>query len=174
MSASGPLAASPTTKTSFSTNGSSQRDTRQSPPPLAPLLYLQTHRRGSITDPSLHAAPMNSSITLNTSYRPFPLDQSGSNSSGPSSAHHDSGPRNHLADPRPASPYVFGDATPHVADNSPQIRNLLRSPSIEQNNNRSSSVLSLEGNHLSPDGISNSLGEQHMSLRFLAGIPLRK
>ena len=30
---------------------------RPSPPPLAPLEYLQSQRRGSITDPSLHAGP---------------------------------------------------------------------------------------------------------------------
>jgi hypothetical protein len=138
MSASGPL-----------TEG------RLSPPPLAPLLYLQNHRRGSITDPSLHAAPMNSSITLNTNYRQLPLEQP---SSGSSSAHYDSSPKNHLSDPRPASPYVFGDATPHISDNTPQIRNLLRSPSIEPHHNRSSSLLSHEGNHISADVISNSSG----------------
>ena len=154
MSANGPLPAS--TKSSFATNGSS----RHSPPPLAPLLYLQTHRRGSITDPSLHAAPMNSSITLNTNYRQ-PLDQPGSASSGPSSARHDSSPKNHLSDPRPASPYVFGDATPHLADNSPQIRNLLRSPSVERNHNRSSSALSHEGSQVFAD---NSSGRQDTSL----------
>jgi hypothetical protein len=168
MSTSGPLTAS-STKTSFTTNGSSHRDTRLSPPPLAPLLYLQTYRRGSITDPSLHATPMNSSITLNTNYR---LDQPGSTSSGPPSAHHDSSPKNHLSDPRPASPYVFGDATPHITDNSPQIRNLLRSPSIEQNNNRSSLVLPHEGNHLSADGISNNSGGQNISLCSSVGILL--
>lgn len=175
MSASGPLTAS--TKPSFTgTYGPSHKDTaRLSPPPLAPLLYLQTHRRGSITDPSLHAAPMNSSITLNTNYRQLPFDQLGSASSGPSSAHHDSSPRNHLSDPRPASPYVFGDATPHVADNSPQIRNLLRSPSVErQNNHRSSSVLSHEANQISTEGTSSSSGGYSTSLCSLVNIPLPK
>jgi hypothetical protein len=158
MSASGPLTAS--AKSTFATNGSFHKETaRHSPPPLAPLLYLQTHRRGSITDPSLHAAPMNSSITLNTSYRQ-PFDQPGSASSGPSSARHDSSPKNHASDPRPVSPYVFGDATPHLSDNSLQIRNLLRSPSVD----RSSSALSHEGTQASADVISNTSGGQDISL----------
>ncbi|KAG6897446.1 hypothetical protein C0992_001446 [Termitomyces sp. T32_za158] len=37
-------------------NGSKEPQPRASPPPLAPLQYLQNQRRGSITDPSLHAA----------------------------------------------------------------------------------------------------------------------
>lgn len=119
------------------TNSSFHKDpsSRHSPPPLAPLHYLQNHRRGSITDPSLHAASMNTNIKLNTHYRQS-SDQPGSASSGPSSAHHDSSLKTHHSGPRPSSPYIFGDATPHVADNTPQIRNLLRSPSIEQNNSR--------------------------------------
>ncbi|KAF9462652.1 hypothetical protein BDZ94DRAFT_1298447 [Collybia nuda] len=132
------------------TNGSFHKDlpSRHSPPPLAPLHYLQNHRRGSITDPSLHAAPMNTNIKLNTHFRQ-PSDQPGSASSGPSSAHHDSGPKIYHPGPRPTSSYVFGDATPHVVDNTPQIRNLLRSPSIEQNNSRPPSA--------SPHSQSNSL-----------------
>jgi hypothetical protein len=170
MSPNGPLTAS--AKSTFATNGSSHKETtRLSPPPLAPLLYLQTHRKGSITDPSLHAAPMNSSITLNTNYRQ-PFDQPSSASSGPSSARHGSSPKNHTSDPRPASPYVFGDATPHPSDNSLQIRNLLRSPSLEPNNNRSSSALSHEGTQASPDGISNTLGGRDISLCFRVSIPL--
>ncbi|KAG6814182.1 hypothetical protein H0H92_000859 [Tricholoma furcatifolium] len=97
-------------------NGSSNREpsSRPSPPPpLAPLQYLQNQRRGSITDPSLHAAP---NMKLNTSYRP-PGEQPSSASSGASSVLHDA---------RPVSPYVFGDATPH-GGNEMQIRNLLRS-----------------------------------------------
>ncbi|KAH0587558.1 hypothetical protein H2248_006337 [Termitomyces sp. 'cryptogamus'] len=87
---------------------------RLSPPPLAPLQYLQNQRRGSITDPSLHA------ITLNTTYRP--PGEPNSASSGTSSAQHDA---------RPASPYVFGDATPHGGGEM-QIRNLLRGSPEEQ------------------------------------------
>ncbi|KAJ6539349.1 hypothetical protein B0H19DRAFT_1178566 [Mycena capillaripes] len=53
--------------------------------PLAPLEFLQTHRRGSITDPSLHATPRQ---TINSQF--FRHDKS---------------------EPRPASPFVFGSAT---------------------------------------------------------------
>ncbi|KAG5652436.1 hypothetical protein H0H81_005032 [Sphagnurus paluster] len=77
---------------------------RPSPPPLAPLHYLQNQRRGSITDPSLHAASI---VKLNTGYRDNPGHES----------------------PRSTSPFVFGDATP---SEGLQIRNLLRSPSLER------------------------------------------
>ncbi|KAG6821276.1 hypothetical protein H0H93_002386 [Arthromyces matolae] len=87
--------------------------TRLSPPPLAPLQYLQNQRRGSITDPSLHTA---SNIKLNTAYRPG-IEQPSSASSGASSAQQDM---------RPISPYVFGHATPHGGAEM-AIRNLLRS-----------------------------------------------
>ncbi|KAF7332212.1 Transcription initiation factor [Mycena kentingensis (nom. inval.)] len=77
---------------------------RHSPvPPLAPLEFLQQqqHRRGSITDPSLHA----------TTPRPAP---------NPAFFRPDK------AEPRPASPYVFGSAN-HGEPS--QLRKLLRSPS---------------------------------------------
>ncbi|TEB35836.1 hypothetical protein FA13DRAFT_1624541 [Coprinellus micaceus] len=38
-----------------------------------------------------------------------------------------------MPDPRPASPYVFGDATPQPSDHGSHIRKLLRSPSTDQN-----------------------------------------
>ncbi|KAJ6515892.1 hypothetical protein C8R45DRAFT_957989 [Mycena sanguinolenta] len=72
--------------------------------PLAPLEFLQNQRRGSITDPSLHATPRQS---INSQF--FRQDKS------------------NLQEPRPASPYVFGSAT-HAADNT-QLRKLLRTPS---------------------------------------------
>ncbi|GLB33813.1 putative helix loop helix domain containing protein [Lyophyllum shimeji] len=111
-------------------NGSGQKEptSRQSPPPLAPLQYLQNQRRGSITDPSLHAA---SNMKLNKGYRP-PTEQPGSASSGSSSAQQEYNSKLPTVDPRPSSPYIFGDATPHVAGDSLQIRNLLRSPSLEK------------------------------------------
>ncbi|KAJ7228649.1 hypothetical protein GGX14DRAFT_614165, partial [Mycena pura] len=88
--------------------------TRHSPvAPLAPLEFLQNQRRGSITDPSLHATPRQS---VNPQF--FRQDKN-----------------NHL-EPRPVSPYVFGSAT--HADNA-QLRKLLRSPSPETSNSRSSS-----------------------------------
>lgn len=88
-----------------------------SPGPLAPLEYLQNQRRGSITDPSLHAASINSQL----------LRHQHQNAS---SVSHDSANKN-PADPRPTSPYVFGNATSHIAENSPQLRKLLRSPSLD-------------------------------------------
>ncbi|KAJ7283648.1 hypothetical protein C8J57DRAFT_1293168 [Mycena rebaudengoi] len=96
-------------------NSQSQKDpSRHSPVnPLAPLEFLQSQRRGSITDPSLHATPKQN---INSQFfRP--------------SAPHD---KNNLSEPRPSSPYVFGSAT-HAADNA-QLRKLLRSPSPGHDN----------------------------------------
>jgi hypothetical protein len=111
----------------------SKKDTsssRNSPvPPLAPLEYLQNQRRGSITDPSLHAANpcphINSSKSNNVhtpSFRPPEMLTSSISST--------SREKSKLVEPRPMSPYVFGDATPHSSD-PVNIRRLLRSPSIE-------------------------------------------
>ncbi|KAJ6485023.1 hypothetical protein C8R47DRAFT_1016829 [Mycena vitilis] len=68
--------------------------------PLAPLEFLQNQRRGSITDPFLHATPRQN---LNSQF--FRQDKSD----------------------RPVSPYVFGSAT-HTPDHS-HLRKLLRTPS---------------------------------------------
>ncbi|KAJ7700094.1 hypothetical protein B0H17DRAFT_1048551 [Mycena rosella] len=91
-------------------NGAPNRDnqpSRHSPvAPLAPLEFLQNQRRGSITDPSLHATP---GPRQNINAQFFRQDKT------------------ILAEPRPTSPYVFGSAT-HAAD-SPGLRKLLRSPS---------------------------------------------
>ncbi|PPR06958.1 hypothetical protein CVT26_004278 [Gymnopilus dilepis] len=73
---------------------------------LASLEFLQNQRRGSITDPSLHAAPV---------HQP-----------SPSSPHSSSRP--YLPDPRPSSPFVFGDAT---VESSSHLRKLLHSPAPE-------------------------------------------
>ncbi|KAF8529039.1 hypothetical protein BU17DRAFT_80192 [Hysterangium stoloniferum] len=91
--------------------------------PLAPLEYLQNQRRGSITDPSLHASPPDP--TQNHHYH----------------HHHQQLPLNHSTEQRvkrsprtirPTSPFVFGDASVHPPDlSSPHIRRLLRSPSNE-------------------------------------------
>lgn len=72
---------------------------------LPPLDYLQQHRRGSITDPSLHAASANSSA----------------------------GSRQ-IDGPRPAANYTFGDGgsfTHNSESSSKQMRKILRSPSAE-------------------------------------------
>ncbi|KAJ3510991.1 hypothetical protein NLJ89_g4360 [Agrocybe chaxingu] len=105
-------------------------------PPSASLEYLQNQRRGSITDPSLHAAHISSGIKLNPTYR---LDQLPAASSGPSS---EVSSKPHLPDPRPSSPYVFGDATPHSTEHSSQLRKLLHSPSTEHTPLRGNSSLS--------------------------------
>ncbi|KAJ6599064.1 hypothetical protein DFH09DRAFT_1129993 [Mycena vulgaris] len=87
--------------------GPNNQPSRHSPvAPLAPLEFLQNQRRGSITDPSLHATPRQN---INSPF--FRQDKS------------------NLSEPRPTSPYVFGSAT-HPAD-SAQLRKLLRSPSPE-------------------------------------------
>jgi hypothetical protein len=105
---------------------------RNSPvPPLAPLEYLQNQRRGSITDPSLHAANpspyVNSSKSNNAhtpSFRPPEILTSTSRE------------KIKLFEPRPMSPYVFGDATPHSSDPA-NIRRLLHSPSIDDDETHS-------------------------------------
>ncbi|KAJ7068277.1 hypothetical protein C8F01DRAFT_1050298 [Mycena amicta] len=93
-------------------NGAPSRDSTVAP--LVPLEVLQNlnQRRGSITDPSLHATPRQS---VNPQF--FRPDK---------------------ADPRPASPYVFGSAT----HDNPQLRKLLRSPSPDNHASSSSRVRS--------------------------------
>ena len=92
---------------------------------LASLEYLQTQRRGSITDPSLHAA--------SSKFYRHPADQ---HSSSSSSTLHESSSKHYLPDPRPSSPYVFGDATAHPVEPSSQLRKLLHSPSLEHSAHR--------------------------------------
>ncbi|KAH6914904.1 hypothetical protein BKA70DRAFT_1257407 [Coprinopsis sp. MPI-PUGE-AT-0042] len=109
-----------------------QRDGSQSKSPaLASLEYLQNQRRGSITDPSMHT---NASMRMNPLYRQLSTsDQPNAESSGPSSSHHDPPPfRGHPSDPRPASSYVFGDATIPPVDHPSHLRKILHSPSTEQ------------------------------------------
>lgn len=98
------------------------------PPGLAPLELLQSHRRGSITDPSLHASgssnvptfPMKttSSRLHERGERPPPLWE---------------GERGEMIE-GPTSKFRFGDATPApkaVNENS-QLRKLLRSPTEDE------------------------------------------
>lgn len=143
--------------TPSTSNGTSQKDmpTRHSPiAPLAPLEYLQNQRRGSITDPSLHAASMNSNSKLNTNYRQQPEPTSASSGS----THNESSLKSHTSDPRPASPYVFGDATSHSTDSNSQIRKLLRSPSNDHPHKRPASALS-HGESRVPDDRNNQGGQ---------------
>ncbi|KAF9221970.1 hypothetical protein BS17DRAFT_803136 [Gyrodon lividus] len=77
---------------------------------LPPLDNLQQQRRGSLTDPFLHAASANSSALR----------------------HVDGGPR-------PAANYVFGDSGPVSINSEPsskQIRKILRSPSAERDHSQ--------------------------------------
>ena len=119
--------AAATSQTPSDVEGGDRRGSSPASPvqPLAPLEYLQNQRRGSITDPSLHASP------------PDPHHH-------PHHPHHHL-PHHHPARPfatertkrtprttRPTSPFVFGDASVHPPDlSSPNIRRLLRSPSNE-------------------------------------------
>ncbi|PFH52727.1 hypothetical protein AMATHDRAFT_188799 [Amanita thiersii Skay4041] len=47
-----------------------------------------------------------------------------------------------MSDPRPSSPYVFGDATSHSAESNIQLRKLLRSPSLEHHDPQLTSPMS--------------------------------
>lgn len=76
---------------------------------LAPLEYLQQHRRGSITDPSLHAASPNANLGHSNTTLSAP-SRSGTPSSKSTPAHEQNGVT--PQDSRPAPSYVFGDATP--------------------------------------------------------------
>ncbi|KAJ7591013.1 hypothetical protein C8J56DRAFT_858405 [Mycena floridula] len=102
-----------------SSSGSPDPSVRVSSPavPLAPLKYLQNQRRGSITDPSLHAAGQNQ-LGLKSHFIQPSEGASGKNS----------------PDHRPPSPYVFGNATLNSSESNPQLRRLLRSPSLEHMN----------------------------------------
>ncbi|KAI0722944.1 hypothetical protein C8Q76DRAFT_379522 [Earliella scabrosa] len=102
--------------------------------PLAPLEFLQNQRRGSITDPSLHAGPHPptfpggppgpSGITS-----PFRRPESPA-TSYPSSASHES--RRSFSQSRPLSPYKFGDASAQPGESpNAHLRRVLRSPSAE-------------------------------------------
>ena len=101
--------------------------------PLAPLEFLQNQRRGSITDPSLHAA----------SPPAFPSGQAGSPFRRPespatafaSSASHEH--RRSFSQSRPLSPFKFGDASAQPADSpNSHFKRLLRSPSAEMGDRR--------------------------------------
>ncbi|KAJ3527529.1 hypothetical protein NMY22_g9751 [Coprinellus aureogranulatus] len=99
-------------------------------------------QRGSITDPSLHAAPTaNPHAKPSAAFRQQP-DQPTPASSAPSPGNNGSGFKTPLSEPRPASPYVFGDATPQSSDHGSQIRKLLRSPSSDHNGLRVSASAS--------------------------------
>ncbi len=104
---------------SSSSPSNREQSSRLSPVvPLAPLEYLQNQRRGSITDPSLHAAP--SKQNPNSQFLRQQSDFASSSTF-----------KGGMSDPRPSSPYVFGEATSRSGDGNAQLRKLLRSPSQE-------------------------------------------
>jgi len=95
--------------------------------PLAPLEYLQNQRRGSITDPSLHASPPDPALNHHYHYQHHPQQQPQQQPLTTEQRVKRS-PRTI----RPTSPFVFGDASVHPPDlTNPNIRRLLRSPSNE-------------------------------------------
>ncbi|KAI0750850.1 hypothetical protein C8Q80DRAFT_1306939 [Daedaleopsis nitida] len=106
---------------------------RQNPvTPLAPLEFLQNQRRGSITDPSLHAGPHPPTFPVagpSGISSPFRRPESPA-TSFPSSASHES--RRSFSQSRPLSPYKFGDASSQPIESpNAHLRRLLRSPSAE-------------------------------------------
>ncbi len=125
---------------------------------LASLEYLQAHRRGSITDPSLHAAHLSSGVKLGSTYRhPHDLSLSAS-SSGHSSLPLD--PIQDLPDPRPTSPFVFGNATPRVTEHASQLRKILHSPTSDHQSSHRLTPMS----HDSPDSTRTHSGLPHQLL----------
>jgi len=115
---------------------------------LASLEFLQNQRRGSITDPSLHK--------INNTYRHHP------------DSHQDAASKKYMSDPRPTSPYVFGDATAHSVEPSSHLRKLLHSPSSEHISHRSTPPMS----HDSQEPPRNHSGTPQIYLRTLDIIPV--
>ena len=109
------------------TRDDSPHNARHSPArPLAPLEYLQNQRRGSITDPSLHAASQNQSLNPNSG---SPSTQARQSDLPPTESNHANStpPGNLLRIPshsnRSNSPLTFGDASAHSTEhNAPQPR----------------------------------------------------
>ncbi|KAL6299702.1 hypothetical protein BKA93DRAFT_577639 [Sparassis latifolia] len=95
--------------------------------PLAPLEFLQNQRRGSITDPSLHASPPMSHSHSGVNSIPPSLRVDPVSGISVSSSSHEPQRKSSFSHPRPESPYKFGEASTENAN----IRRILRSPSIE-------------------------------------------
>lgn len=107
---------------------------RQTPiTPLAPLEFLQNHRRGSITDPSLHAGPSPPTFAggpaASSISSPFRRPDSPA-TSFPQPVGHES--RRSFSQTRPLSPYKFGEASAQPGESpSAHLRRVLRSPSAD-------------------------------------------
>ncbi|KAM5532308.1 hypothetical protein V8D89_005999 [Ganoderma adspersum] len=116
--------------------------------PLAPLEFLQNQRRGSITDPSLHAGPNPPTFpagpTASSSISsPFRRPDSPA-TSFPSSAPRES--RRSFSQSRPLSPYKFGDASPQPNESpNANLRRLLRSPSAETDRRTPTQAMAVDG-----------------------------
>ncbi|OSD04278.1 hypothetical protein PYCCODRAFT_1387170 [Trametes coccinea BRFM310] len=115
---------------------------RQNPvTPLAPLEFLQNQRRGSITDPSLHAAPNSSNFSAASATAgqsgiasPFRRPDSPATNFQSSSSHEH---RRSFSQSRPLSPFKFGDASAQPSESpNAHLRRLLRSPSLETGDRR--------------------------------------
>ncbi|TBU32743.1 hypothetical protein BD311DRAFT_654011 [Dichomitus squalens] len=113
--------------------------------PLAPLEFLQNQRRGSITDPSLHAGPNPPTYHAGPSSgitSPFRRPDSPA-TSFPSSAPRES--RRSFSHSRPLSPYKFGDASSQPNESpSANLRRLLRSPSAETDRRTPTQAMSMD------------------------------
>ncbi|KAH9938631.1 uncharacterized protein B0H18DRAFT_1205829 [Fomitopsis serialis] len=105
--------------------------------PLAPLEFLQNQRRGSITDPSLHARPslpahLANGTPLNNLRPPFRRPSFPSSPSfGPSTLYHDAS-RPPPGPHRASSPFRFGDASmPPPESSKTRPRRAPRSSSVD-------------------------------------------
>ncbi|KAH9899843.1 hypothetical protein C8Q73DRAFT_787690 [Cubamyces lactineus] len=139
MSGDTPNGSSPSTAFQPKTSSPSL-SSRQTPvTPLAPLEFLQNQRRGSITDPSLHAAPTPPSFSSGPSGQPAiasPFRRPDSPATNfPSSSSHES--RRSFSQSRPLSPFKFGDASAQPGESpNAHLRRVLRSPSVEMGDRR--------------------------------------
>lgn len=137
---------------SSSSPSNREQSSRLSPVvPLAPLEYLQNQRRGSITDPSLHAAP--SKQNPNSQFLRQQSDFASSSTF-----------KGGMSDPRPSSPYVFGEATSRSGDGNAQLRKLLRSPSQEHDrapgpSEGGSSAKGSSAQHQTSGGVTEGAGQ---------------
>jgi hypothetical protein len=114
--------------------------------PLAPLEYLQNQRRGSITDPSLHAAATNNMNHSHVNHHAFRQTET----SGTTLPFHDSVQRISSADLHTNPSYTFGETA------TQQFRKLLRSPSIEGDDAHTNSLSPNNASPRSPDANSSS------------------
>lgn len=148
----------------MSTNNSRDRPSSRHHSPVTALASLeslqQIQRRGSITDPYLHAASKSS-----PNYRHQHDHYSPAPSTAPSSANHDPTSKHYLPDPRPSSPYVFGDATAHSGEPSSQLRKILHSPSSDHLAPRQPPSLSHDPQASSRNHPGTSLRHLYMHIR---------